>query len=118
MSVRASVHWLELSGNQTVPEERAEVPPMTGACSRTSALSPESAAVSAAVRPPAPLPSTRRSTAAGGPVSLPPLPAADACRLTKPPSLRHNATTLPQWQKHCDDVDGVKRCQSAPRLAC
>src|SRR3546814_10318123 len=78
-------------------------------CSRTSALSPESAAVSAAVRPPAPLPSTRRSTAAGGPVSLPPLPAADACRLTKPPSLRHNATTLPQWQKHCDDVDGVDR---------
>src|SRR3546814_17520213 len=87
---------------------------MTGACSRTSALSPESAAVSAAVRPPAPLPSTRRSTAAGGPVSLPPLPAADACRLTKPPSLRHNATTLPQWQNHCDVVAGVNRCQSTP----
>src|SRR3546814_13173961 len=91
---------------------------MTGACSRTSALSPESAAVSAAVSPPAPLPSTRRSPAAGGPVSLPPLPAADACRLTQPPSLRHHAPRLPQWHTHCDDVVGVKRCTYAPRPAC
>jgi hypothetical protein len=64
----AGVSWTparsstSLPGIQTPPPERAVEPPKRGAFSTTSAESPRSAAVSAAVSPAAPVPTTTTST--------------------------------------------------------
>jgi len=54
-----------LRGTHIQPPDQAVVPPSTGSFSTTTTSSPNQAAVTAALRPPAPEPITSRSHSAG-----------------------------------------------------